>query len=89
MQRGCFVIFCWDNYFAAYMHSVDNKNLAFANAIEITNAITESGSVPNLSASKAIKTSDRSQPPVGSFVVREIYRHFKEKWFLQEVFLSS
>ena len=85
-QRGGFVIFCWDNYFAAYMHSVDNKQLAYANAIEITNAITASGFVPNLSASKGIKSSDRSQPPVGSMVVREIYRQHQEKWFLEEVF---
>ena len=84
--RGGYVIFCWDNYFAAYMHSLDNKQLAYANAIEMTNAITPSGFVPNLSASKGIKSSDRSQPPVGSFVVREIYRHYKEKWFLHEVF---
>ncbi|KAA9036107.1 hypothetical protein FW778_19660 [Ginsengibacter hankyongi] len=84
--RGGFVIFCWDNYFAAYMHSLDNKDLAYANAIEITNAITGSGFVPNLSASMGIKTNDRSQPPVGSFVVREIYRHYREKWFLREVF---
>ena len=84
--RGGFVIFCWDNYFAAYMHSVDNKQLAYANAIEMTNAITASGFVPNLSASKGIKSSDRSQPPVGSMVVREIYRQHQEKWFLEEVF---
>jgi putative isomerase len=84
--RGGFVIFCWDNYFAAYMHSVDDKHLAYANAIEMTNAITKSGFVPNLSASKGIKSSDRSQPPIGSMVVWEIYRHYKEKWFLEEVF---
>lgn len=84
--RGGYVIFCWDNYFAAYMHSLDNKNLAYSNAIEMTNAITSSGFVPNLSASMGIKTNDRSQPPVGSFVIREIYNHYKEKWFLEEVF---
>lgn len=86
IYRGGFVIFCWDNYFAAYMHSLDNKYLAYSNAIEMTNAITKSGFVPNLSASKGIKSTDRSQPPVGSFVVREIYRHYREKWFLHEVF---
>ena len=84
--RGGFVIFCWDNYFAAYMHSMDSKQLAYANAIEMTNAITASGFVPNLSASRGIKSSDRSQPPVGSMVVREIYRQHREKWFLEEVF---
>lgn len=84
--RGGYVIFCWDNYFAAYMHSLDNKALAYSNAIEMTNAITPSGFVPNLSASKGIKSSDRSQPPVGSFVIREIYRHYREKWLLRELF---
>lgn len=86
VYRGGYVIFCWDTYFAAYMHSLEEKNLAYTNAIEMTNAMTESGFVPNLSASKGIKTRDRSQPPVGSFVVREIYRHYREKWFLEEVF---
>lgn len=84
--RGGYVIFCWDNYFAAYMHSLDNKLLAYSNVIEMTNAITSSGFVPNLSASKGIKSSDRSQPPVGSLVAREIYRKYQEKWFLREVF---
>ena len=84
--RGGYVIFCWDNYFAAYMHSIDNKQLAYSNAIEMTNAITKSGFVPNLSASKGIKSRDRSQPPVGSMVVWEIYKQYKEKWFLHEVF---
>ena len=84
--RGGYVIFCWDNYFAAYMHSIDNKQLAYSNAIEMTNAITKSGFVPNLSASKGIESRDRSQPPVGSMVVWEIYKQYKEKWFLQEVF---
>ncbi len=86
MYRGGYVIFCWDNYFAAYMHSLDNKHLAYANAIEMTNAITKSGFVPNLSASKGIKTNDRSQPPVGSYMIREIYRHYRENWFLHEAF---
>jgi len=86
VNRGGYVIFCWDTYFAAYMHSLEDKNLAYANAIEMTNSITPAGFVPNLSASKGIMTSDRSQPPVGSFVVREIYKRYKEKWFLVEVF---
>jgi putative isomerase len=84
--RGGFVIFCWDNYFVSLMHAIDNKALAYANAIEITNSITGDGFVPNLSASMGIKSFDRSQPPVGSFVVKEIYKRYREEWFLQEVF---
>ena len=40
MYRGGYVIFCWDTYFAAYMHSLKIRNLRMANAIEMTNAIT-------------------------------------------------
>jgi putative isomerase len=81
-----YVLFCWDNYFVSYMFSIDNKEMAYANAIEITNEITESGFVPNFAATNNLKSRDRSQPPVGSMMVREIYRKYQEKWFLHEIF---
>ena len=81
-----YVLFCWDNYFVSYMFSIDNKELAYANAIEITNEITESGFIPNFAATNGLKSRDRSQPPVGSMMVREIYRKYQEKWLLYEVF---
>ena len=68
------------------MFSMDNKELAFANAIEITNEMTESGFVPNFAATNGLKSRDRSQPPVGSMMVKEIYKKYPEKWFLVEVF---
>ena len=40
---GGYVLFDWDTYFASYMCSLFNKELAFANAIEITKAITPDG----------------------------------------------
>lgn len=79
------ILFEWDNYFAAYMLSLDNKELAFANAIAITKEITKGGFVPNF-GSLACKSEDRSEPPVGAFVVNEIYKRYPEKWFLREVF---
>jgi putative isomerase len=82
---GGYVLFCWDTYLAAYMFSLDSKELAYANAIEVTKENTEGGLVPNL-ASAYRKSHDRSQPPVGSLVVREIYRKYREKWFVREVF---
>jgi hypothetical protein len=33
-----------------------------------------------------VQSADRSQPPVGSFIVKEIYKRYKQKWFLQVVF---
>ncbi len=79
------ILFDWDTYFAAYMFSVDNKELAYANAIAITKEITENGFIPNFGSARCT-SEDRSQPPVGSFVVKEIYRKYQEKWFLFEVF---
>lgn len=83
---GGYVLFCWDNYFASYMYSVVSRPHALANAIEITNEITETGFVPNFAAAANLKSRDRSQPPVGSMMVKEIYRAYPEKWFLTEVF---
>lgn len=79
------VIFDWDTYFAAWMFALENKELAYANAIAITDEITASGFIPNYAAGIG-KTDDRSQPPVGSIVIRELYRKYKDKWLLQYVF---
>jgi putative isomerase len=81
-----YIIFDWDTYFAALMASVDFKELAFSNAIAITNAITERGFIPNLEASHGLKSFDRSQPPVGSMVCKLIYDRYPERWFLEEVY---
>lgn len=80
---GGFTLFCWDTYFVAIMFSVDNKQLAYANATEITKAITEAGFVPNCYYSNGFKSRDRSQPPVGSLAVWSIYKRYQEKWFLE------
>ncbi|MEO6960832.1 MAG: trehalase family glycosidase, partial [Puia sp.] len=83
---GGFVLFDWDTYFAAYMLSAFNKDLAYANAIEITKAITPAGFVPNYQSPFGNTSWDRSEPPVGSAVVLWIYKKYKEKWFLNEVY---
>ncbi len=81
-----YVLFCWDTYFAAYMAALDHKDLAYANAIEITREKTERGFVPNFGTVNNVKSRDRSQPPVGSLVVRELYRRFGDRWLLEEIF---
>ena len=83
---GGYVLFDWDTYFAAYIAGLDNRELAYANAIEITREATERGFMPNFGTVNDVKSRDRSQPPVGSFVVRELYRKYRDKWFLEEVF---
>jgi len=80
---GGFVLFCWDTYFASIMLSVGSKELAYANAVEITRGITEEGFVPNFYTEGGYKSRDRSQPPVGSMAVWHIYQKYQEKWFLE------
>lgn len=83
---GGYVLFDWDTYFAAYLASVESKELAYVNAVEITREITEQGFVPNFGTVAGIKSRDRSQPPVGALVFRELYRRYGERWLLEMVF---
>jgi len=83
---GGYVLFDWDTYFAAYMYSLYNPDLAFVNAVEITKGMTRRGFIPNFYSAYQLKSEDRSQPPVGSLMVREIYHRHKERWFLAEVY---
>jgi len=83
---GGFVLFCWDTYFASMMLSTGSRELAYANAVEITDAVTENGFVPNFYAVNNYKSRDRSQPPVGSLAVWTIYQKYQEKWFLELVY---
>jgi len=83
---GGFVLFDWDTYFAALMCALDNKELAYANAIEITREKTERGFIPNFGTVCNLKSRDRSQPPVGSRVILELYKRFGERWLLEETF---
>lgn len=80
-----FILFEWDTYFAAYMLSMNNKDLAYANLIAITKEITHGGFVPNYASDKT-KSIDRSEPPVGSMVLKEVYKHYRVRWILDLLF---
>jgi hypothetical protein len=83
---GQFVLFDWDTYFSSLMTGLESKELAYANAVEITKSITPSGFIPNFSGSYGSGSYDRSQPPVGSMVFKELYKRFKDKWLLEYVY---
>lgn len=85
-EPGGYVLFCWDNYFAAWMHSIESRDLAFNEAIQMTNYIEELGFVPNYAGPGGVTSRDRSQPPVGSMCVKKIYDRHPEKWFLAHQF---
>ncbi|MCS7048457.1 MAG: trehalase family glycosidase [Verrucomicrobiae bacterium] len=83
---GGFVLFEWDTYFAALLAAQENRDLAYANAVEMTRAATADGFVPNFVGANDCVSRDRSEPPVGSWVCAELYRRFGERWFLEEVY---
>jgi putative isomerase len=83
---GGYVVFDWDTFFAATMASIGDRDLAYADAIETLRGETQQGFVPNYARSGGWKSSDRSEPPVGSITVLGIYQRFHDRWFLQEAF---
>lgn len=85
---GGFILACWDNYFVSYMASLEDKDLAYANIIEITREQTERGFVPNIAHASGYSSEDRSQPPVGSSMLLELYRRYREPWLAEYLYPS-
>jgi putative isomerase len=83
---GGYVLFDWDTFFAATLAAIGDKDLAYANALEILREETAAGFVPNYARSGNWKSSDRSEPPVGAITVLGLYQKFHEKWFLEDAF---
>ena len=77
-NSGGWVLFAWDTYFAAWMAGMENKEIAYANAIAITEEATEEGFIPNFAHPGGYKSRDRSQPPVGSLTVKAICEMYDE-----------
>jgi hypothetical protein len=85
-EYGGYCLFGWDNFFLAYVTSLCSRDLAIANVIEHLRGATDEGFIPNDNRGNGSKSFDRSQPPVGSIMVREIYKKFREKWLLEVTF---
>ena len=87
-SSGCggWVLFDWDTYFGAWIAGVDNKELAYGNAIAITEEATEQGFIPNFALPTGFKSSDRSQPPVGSITVQALCDRFDETVLAEQLF---
>ena len=83
---GGWTLFDWDTYFAALMAGVENKDLAYANAIAITDEATEEGFIPNCAHPTGFKTRDRSQPPVGGLTVEALCDMFGETILAEHLF---
>ncbi len=85
-KRGGYALFCWDQFFNALLAATAGKEIAYVNVVEMLRALTPEGFVPNVEQGTGRRTFDGSQPPVGSLVVRELYRVFGDRWFLEETF---
>jgi hypothetical protein len=86
IRWGGFVFFDWDTFFAASLCAVGDRDLAYANAIEILNEETPGGFVPNYARAGGWKSFDRSEPPVGSITVLGLYRKYHDLWLLRDTF---
>ena len=85
-EYGGYALFGWDNFFLAYMTSLEDRELGIANILEHLRGKTEGGFIPNDNQGNGRKSWDRSQPPVGGVMVREVYRRYPERWFLEASF---
>ncbi len=83
---GGYVLFDWDTFFAASLAAVGNRDLAYANVLEILNEETPEGFIPNYARPDGWKSSDRSEPPVGAITVLALYEQFHDRWLLEETF---
>ncbi len=83
---GGYVLFDWDTFFAATLASIGDRDLAYANALEILRESTAQGFVPNYARAGGWKSSDRSEPPVGAITVLGLYKQFHDRWFLADAY---
>jgi putative isomerase len=86
INAGGYVIFDWDTFFTSSIAAIEDRNLAYANAIETLRGETREGFVPNCVVAGDRKTTDRSQPPVGAMTVLGLYRRFHDHWLLDDTF---
>ncbi len=83
---GGYVLFGWDTFFGATLAGLGDKDLAYANVIEELHEETPQGFVPNYARAGGWKSADRSEPPVGSITVLNLYRKYHDRWFLEEAY---
>ncbi len=85
-EYGGVALFGWDNFFLAWLAGLESRDLALANAIEHLRGHTPEGFLPNDNRGNGSKSWDRSQPPVGGILVREVIRRYPERWFEEAAF---
>jgi hypothetical protein len=79
---GSWVVGEWDCFFGALLTSLEDEAQTSAGVRAILSSQTEAGVVPNMSGSGGT-SPDRSQPPVGSYVVWKVYQRRKDRDLLE------
>jgi hypothetical protein len=70
---GGYVVFEWDTFFNALLSSIEDLEISEANIKVILSELTPRGVIPNVISVKEVSL-DRSQPPVGTYIVWKIYK---------------
>src|ERR1039458_6822331 len=88
VASGGFVLFEWNTMFTATMAATGDRDLAYANVVEILRGETPQGFIPNYTRALTGDqvTYDRSQPPIGSLTLLGLYEKFHDHWLLEEAF---
>jgi hypothetical protein len=80
--NGGWVVGEWDCFFGSLLTSLEDTGQTAAAIRAILLAQTETGVVPNIAGGSGI-TPDRSQPPVGSYVVWKDYQRVQDRELLE------
>jgi neutral trehalase len=84
-ERDHWTIFAWDSFFNALELSVENPALARTIVEAVLKTQYDNGNIPNWRGRYG-GTPDRSQPPVGSFVVLKLYLRTRDRSLLEFAF---
>jgi len=79
---GNWVVGEWDCFFGALLTSLEDEAQSSAGIRAILSSQTETGVVPNMASGGGI-SPDRSQPPVGSYVVWKVYQRRQDRALLE------
>ena len=83
---GGYVLCLWDNFLVSMLAAVDNRALAYANAVEMLNVTGDGGFVAQCAMGSGRVSADRSMLPVGGITIWALYEKFRDHWFLEETF---
>lgn len=78
--------FPWDQFFMGYLAHTVSPALSKANFMAILASATKEGFLPNYYASFGVRAFDRSQPPIGAYLVWKTYGLTHEKALLEDTY---